>query len=58
MKPYEEPKRTPGPIPDEPPDGRGERPTDPNELAKWIVDPPTDDHSLGRNSRQSGDQST
>ena len=26
-----------------PPDRRGPRPTDPNELAKWIVDQSTDD---------------
>lgn len=25
-------------VADESPDGRGERPTDPNELAKWIVE--------------------
>lgn len=33
------------PKPDDPPDGRGERPTDPNELAKWIVDQATDETS-------------
>lgn len=27
----------------DPPDGRGERPTDPNELAKWIVEQTVDD---------------
>lgn len=27
----------------DPPDGRGERPTDPNELAKWLVDQTVDD---------------
>ncbi len=27
---------------DSPPDGRGPRPTDPNELAKWIVEQTTD----------------
>ena len=27
----------------DPPDGRGPRPTDPNELAKWIVDQTTDE---------------
>lgn len=42
---------------DPPPDGRGERPTDPNELAKWIVqqttydsgvqESPTDDETQG-----------
>lgn len=26
----------------DPPDGRGERPTDPNELAKWIVEQTTE----------------
>ena len=26
-----------------PPDGRGPRPTEPNELAKWIVEQATDD---------------
>ncbi len=31
------------PAQDQPPDGRGERPTDPNELAKWIVDQTTDE---------------
>lgn len=36
------------------PDRRGERPTDPNELAKWIVEQTTDeqtdheDHSIGK----------
>ena len=27
----------------DPPDGRGERPTDPNELAKWIAEQTADD---------------
>ena len=27
-----------------PPDERGERPTDPNELAKWIVEQSVGDH--------------
>ena len=27
----------------EPPDGRGGRPTDPNELAQWLVDQTTAD---------------
>lgn len=34
-KPKEPPK------PDDPPDGRGERPTDPNELAAWILEQTT-----------------
>lgn len=35
----------PEPAPDEqpPPNGRGPRPTDPNELAKWIVEQTTDE---------------
>lgn len=34
----------PEPTPDDqPPDGRGPRPTDPNELAKWLVDQVADD---------------
>lgn len=36
------PKRPPA---EEPPDGRGKRPTDPNELAKSIVDQATDDEA-------------
>ena len=31
------------PAQDQPPDGRCERPTDPNELAKWIVDQTSED---------------
>jgi len=30
-----------------PPDGRGNRAADPNELAKWIVDRSTDDENGG-----------
>lgn len=34
----------PDPMPEEqPPDGRGQRPSDPNELAKWIIDQTTGD---------------
>ena len=29
--------------PIDPPDGRGPRPTDPNELAKWIVEQTAED---------------
>ena len=34
-------KPKPDAKPSDPPDGRGERPTDPNELAKWIVEQTT-----------------
>lgn len=34
--------------PESPPDGRGERPTDPNELAKWIVDQTTDEDKISQ----------
>ena len=40
MKPEDDPKPKKAEK-DEPPDGRGERPTDPNELTKWVVDQTT-----------------
>jgi hypothetical protein len=36
----DEPKQTEDEQPDEP-DGRGKRPTDPNELAKWLIEQTT-----------------
>ena len=43
-------KKSEQPKPDQdtrqnPPDGRGPRPTDPNELAKWIVQQTTEESS-------------
>ena len=35
----------PSEKPDKAPDGRGPRPTDPNELAKWIVEQTADEES-------------
>ena len=37
----------PDPDEEQPPDGRGPRPTDPNELAKWIVEQTTGDERAG-----------
>ena len=44
-KPGIKPDDDPKPKADDQPDGRGPRPTDPNELAKWIVDQTTDEPS-------------
>lgn len=45
------------PAEQDPPDGRGERPTDPNELAKWIVEQSTDDSQSSSNDASEGQSS-
>jgi hypothetical protein len=52
MRPDDEPE--PKKPEQEPPDGRGERPTDPNELAKWIVDQTTQDSDADESSDLTG----
>ena len=49
MKPDDD-KPKPQDREQEPPDGRGERPTDPNELARWIVEQSTTEHDQDSSS--------
>jgi len=43
MKPDDKPQPQSDDDHDDSPDGRGSRPTDPNELGKWMVDQTTAD---------------